>query len=188
MNLAENTKVKYKIKLLVTATVIINIILILLFISLSSGQSKSEEIFNCYLKESKINASDKLYISKETENSVNDGNIENNENSKTSKDSQNNENEELVKENYPTGEEKYYIKVNCEAQTVTIYEKDENGYYSVPTKVMLCSTGTNTPQTGIYKITSFKREWLALQGRSIWSILYTNYWRYIIPLSTIFRK
>lgn len=67
-------------------------------------------------------------------------------------------------EEYPTGNTRYYIKVNLETQTVNIYEKDESGRYSIPVKVMLCSTGTYTPKSGTYKITTYKKEWLDLQG------------------------
>ena len=74
------------------------------------------------------------------------------------------ENEENLEEIYPTGTTKCYIKVNCKSQTVNVYEKDENNKYSKPVKVMLCSTGVETPKTGVYKITSFKQEWLGLQG------------------------
>lgn len=74
------------------------------------------------------------------------------------------ENKENLEEIYPTGTTKYYIKVNCKSQTVNVYEKDENNKYSKPVKVMLCSTGVETPKTGVYKITSFKQEWLGLQG------------------------
>lgn len=74
------------------------------------------------------------------------------------------ENKENLEEIYPTGTTKYYIKVNCKSQTVNVYEKDENNKYSKPVKAMLCSTGVETPETGVYKITSFKQEWLGLQG------------------------
>lgn len=67
-------------------------------------------------------------------------------------------------ESYPTGNTKYYIKVNLKTQTVNIYEKDESDRYSIPVKTMLCSTGEYTPKSGTYKITTFKREWLELQG------------------------
>ena len=67
-------------------------------------------------------------------------------------------------ESYPTGNTKYYIKVNLKTQTVNIYEKDESNRYSKPVKTMLCSTGEYTPKSGTYKITTFKREWLDLQG------------------------
>lgn len=57
----------------------------------------------------------------------------------------------------------YYIKVNCKAQTVTIYTCDENGEYNIPIKSMLCSTGIATPNKGVYKTTN-KYEWRYLVG------------------------
>lgn len=39
----------------------------------------------------------------------------------------------------------YYIKVNKTQNCVTIYEKDENGEYTLPLKAMVCSTGSATP-------------------------------------------
>ena len=44
----------------------------------------------------------------------------------------------------------YYITVNVESNTVTIYTLDENGYYSIPCKAMICSTGPATPTSGVY--------------------------------------
>ena len=44
----------------------------------------------------------------------------------------------------------YYIKVNYTQNVVTIYQKDEEGNYIIPFKVMLCSCGTATPHSGIY--------------------------------------
>lgn len=48
----------------------------------------------------------------------------------------------------------YYIMVNRAQSTVTVYELDERGYYTVPVKAMICSTGRKghaTP-TGTYTI------------------------------------
>ena len=39
----------------------------------------------------------------------------------------------------------YLIKVNKKMCTVTIYEQDKKGKYTVPVKAMLCSTGAETP-------------------------------------------
>lgn len=47
---------------------------------------------------------------------------------------------------------KYYIKVNNQANVVTIYTKDSNGNYTVPYKAMICSIGTATPTGGVYTI------------------------------------
>lgn len=58
---------------------------------------------------------------------------------------------------------KYYIKVNNSANVVTVYTQDENGEYTVPVKVMVCSTGTATPKSGKYGIKG-RWEWLGLFG------------------------
>lgn len=46
---------------------------------------------------------------------------------------------------------KYYIKVNNQANTITIYTKDENGDYTVPVKAMVCSTGNASPKNAKYQ-------------------------------------
>ena len=57
----------------------------------------------------------------------------------------------------------YYIKVNVEANTVTIYCKDRDGNYTQPYMAMVCSVGTKTPQSGVFK-KGWKWEWLGLFG------------------------
>lgn len=61
-------------------------------------------------------------------------------------------------------EKPYYIKVNRQANCVTVYGKDESGAYTVPVKAMVCSVGQNgrTPK-GVFK-TSTKYAWRALYG------------------------
>ncbi|MBQ1956067.1 MAG: L,D-transpeptidase [Clostridia bacterium] len=59
----------------------------------------------------------------------------------------------------------YYIRVNNLANTVTVYAKDANGYHTRPIKVMVCSTGADTPQNSIYSLYGKgKWEWLPLFG------------------------
>ncbi len=60
----------------------------------------------------------------------------------------------------------YMIKVNRKQNVVTIYTVDEEGYYTVPYKVMVCSVGlgTRTPR-GSYKLQSERYEWRELVGR-----------------------
>lgn len=58
---------------------------------------------------------------------------------------------------------KYYIKVNNQQNVVTVYQQDTKGEYTVPVKVMICSIGTSTPKSGVYK-TSDKYTWRLLQG------------------------
>lgn len=57
----------------------------------------------------------------------------------------------------------YYIKVNTQANVVTIYKKDSEGKYTVPVKAMICSIGEATPLSGVYK-TSDKYTWRLLEG------------------------
>lgn len=57
----------------------------------------------------------------------------------------------------------YYIKVNTQANTVTIYTKDANGDYTVPVKAMVCSTGSATPKNAKYQ-TKGKWTWGLMFG------------------------
>lgn len=57
----------------------------------------------------------------------------------------------------------YYIKVNYEANVVTVYTKDSQGRYSVPSRAMLCSTGVDTPKSGVFDLYGTGRwQWLGL--------------------------
>ena len=58
----------------------------------------------------------------------------------------------------------YYIEVNCSAQVVTVYKKDENDEYTIPVRSMICSTGGSTPQSGVYKLPGRRSIWRALYG------------------------
>lgn len=78
----------------------------------------------------------------------------------------------------------YYIKVNRKQCTVTIYEKDEKGKYSIPVKAMLCSPGYDTP-LGTFK-TPEKYRWRLLMG-DVWGqyctrinqgVLFHSVWYY----------
>lgn len=79
---------------------------------------------------------------------------------------QNNENtvKNTTTNNNITSTTKYYIKVNNLANVVTIYTKDEKGEYTKPVKAMVCSTGTATPKSGKYKITTYRTLWNGLFG------------------------
>jgi len=62
-----------------------------------------------------------------------------------------------------TGTSQYYIRVNYTANCVTIFTKDDKGFYTKPYKAMICSSGKSTPKSGTYKI-SYKYRWLSLYG------------------------
>ena len=59
---------------------------------------------------------------------------------------------------------KYYVKINLAANVVNVYTKDSKGDYTVPVKGFICSTGTATPKSGVYKTTGYKKRWNHLQG------------------------
>lgn len=85
----------------------------------------------------------------------------------------------------------YLIKVNKQANCVTVYEKDSSGNYTVPIKAMVCSTGADTP-LGTYK-TPNKYRWWMLMG-DVWGqyctritggILFHSVWYYEKDPSTL---
>ena len=59
----------------------------------------------------------------------------------------------------------YWLKVNYTANTVTAYKKDENGNFTIPVRAMICSTGSATPRSGVYR-TPQKARWGLLIGNS----------------------
>ena len=63
----------------------------------------------------------------------------------------------------PPRQNGFYLKVNVEANTVTVYIADEEGNYTKPLSAMVCSTGTATPTSGFYRL-GWKAEWQALFG------------------------
>lgn len=79
----------------------------------------------------------------------------------------------------------YYIKVNYQAQTVTVYGLDENGEYTKPVTAFVCSTGTDTPRSGVYPLKA-KYRWVNLKGnvygqyssRIVGSILFHSVYYY----------
>ena len=63
----------------------------------------------------------------------------------------------------------YYIKVNYQANFVTVYKRATNGDLQ-PFKVMTCSTGEATPTSGIYTI----------QEKWVWGKLFGNVWGHYV--------
>ena len=68
------------------------------------------------------------------------------------------------KQSVSAAEQPYLIKVNRSFNTITVYEKDEKGAYTVPVKAMVCSVGTgNRTITGTFQ-TKGKYRWKLLMG------------------------
>lgn len=85
----------------------------------------------------------------------------------------------------------YYIKVNKQQNTVTVYERDKKGEYTIPVKSMVCSVGAATP-LGVFK-TPIKYRWKLLMGdvwgqystRIVGGILFHSVWYYKMDASTL---
>lgn len=67
----------------------------------------------------------------------------------------------------PSGSKRFYVKVNCQTNSVTIYERDDEGKYTIPYMAMICSSGLDAEGPdmatcmGEYTI-GYKWEWLDL--------------------------
>lgn len=98
-----------------------------------------------------------------TENKIEENTaIENNVSNNTANNETKNENK-----TNNSGTTKYKLEVNCTANVVNVYEKDENGNYTKCVKVMLCSTGSATPHSGTYSLKKYggaSWRWRALFG------------------------
>lgn len=65
-------------------------------------------------------------------------------------------------------EKSYLIKVNRYHNTITIYEKNENGKYNIPIKAMVCSVGRKGTET--------KKGTFQTQGKYRWKYLMGDVW------------
>lgn len=91
--------------------------------------------------------------------------VEKEESNQQSQQSQNNATG-ITENNITQNKNPYYLKVNYGANVVTVYTLDQNGNYTVPVKAMICSTGRETPKSGVYK-TPAKYRWCLLNG-NVW--------------------
>lgn len=167
-------KLKKEGKLLVILMILI-LIAVLLFIAINAimfndSNLQGNNLVN-NMKENIANKSKEENTIKVIIDNKDQGNNTNNENTTANNNQNNNQtNEENVANNdnkidTPSAQDKntYYIKINNQANVVTVYTKDSKGKYTVPVKAMLCSIGTATPKSGVYK-TSDMYKWRLLQG------------------------
>ena len=75
------------------------------------------------------------------------------------------EDEVIAQPQQPDNGQLYFLRVNCQTNTITVYTRDETGEYTVPYRAMICSTGANggTP-LGTYRLSGNRWEWLSLVG------------------------
>lgn len=171
-------KLKKEAKLLLILMILI-LIAVLLLIAISRivfNNSEENNLINS-MKESiseKKQESNTIKVvvdNKKEENTTNENtNTNTNENNNKTNENNNKTNEVNMTNNVVNegmvsleSKDKYYIKINNQANVVTVYTKDSKGKYTVPVKAMLCSIGTATPKSGVYK-TSDMYKWRLLQG------------------------
>ncbi len=140
--------------ILINIVLLIIAICVILFIKYRQSTNMVSNV-EPYIENNEI--TEENSITEETEN--NEENLEDENNAIEETPEENNQNNN----NTVSSTNQYYIKVNYQANTVTVYVKDENGNYTVPYKVMVCSTGSDTPTSGVYKI-SDKYTWRLLFG------------------------
>lgn len=166
--------IKNKKKMITTTSILISIILMIIIaitITVRKNINKTAETDGQAIEEANI---EKIEEEEETsENKISeeteplDENVIDENAIKESKVT----NEKQVKES----QNKYYVKVNNQANVVTIYTKDSEGNYTVPVKAMICSIGTATPKGGKYKLNGAKHRWHTLFGHTPGTYVYGQY-------------
>ena len=133
-----------------------------------NNQEIDENEFMLYEESIEIEENSKIYFKYELNNvySENPYLLEVNNINKSIPQNEGATEEELKKEKVEKVDNtaKYYIIVNYASNVVTIYGKDANGEYTVPVKAMVCSTGSATPTSGVYKLTNRRFRWRTLFG------------------------
>lgn len=163
----EKKRIMSKRSLIVISSIILLIGVTAIVLAVFSNKTKNVE----------VSAGENIQEEGKTEELEEETNIENiesienlNINEEVTTKTEDNKNTKNTNTNKATSEgPKYHIKVNTQANVVTVYTKDSNGEYTNAVKAMLCSSGVYTPPHSKYpktqyKITGNKYRWLGLQG------------------------
>lgn len=160
-NIKPETKSKEKLKVKLKKSlpyVFLSILILIICIIIFSNKTINEvDIYNDVSIYTDIDIYEALPTFNEIETE------ESTENTLDDVDEKEEDDEEEIKSETTSSKNKYYIKVNYNAQVVTIYTTDSDGDYTVPVKAMICSTGTYTPTSGTYNTTE-KYRWRTLFG------------------------
>lgn len=142
-------------------------------ISKEDQEEITEENYALYKDSIEIEANSKIYFKYELDGKYSKNpyileinNINKEEEAKEEPENEKATEEELKKEKVTSKDStaKYYVIVNYSSNVVTVYGKDANNNYTVPVKAMVCSTGRDTPRSGVYKLTTARYRWRALFG------------------------
>lgn len=169
-----SSKARRRLKILIILAIMILLYMPISTLEIMLGNSKSKSVTASVQKDednSQDNNEENIYgIILNSKNCIEDEEIiimnEDNCILEDFNDIEENENVENENESNTTNvnpSKKYYIAVNYKENVVTIYTYDQEGNYTIPVKAMICSTGTATPQSGVFEIKS-RWEWLGLKG------------------------
>lgn len=161
-----NKKKKIIIKIFIAAIILIltlGIFAGILIYKMVNTEKQNGNVNTLYIEESYNEETNNQIMTVELENQNTENVIDQNTENQTQNTNTNTVNK--PKKVDPT----YYIKVNNQANVVTIYKKDKSGKYTAPVKAMVCSIGTATPTSGVYSI-SDKYTWRLLERKCIWTI------------------
>ena len=183
---------KKKIKYLIIVIIIIFLVLISLFVYFESKKEsvtvsinnieyineidedeeekkdEKESVIIVFLDQKKYNKTKDDSFKKKTANIVKaiknkKKAIAHNQETQTDNETSNTQQNLVVEDEITINPDTYYIKVNYTANVVNIYNVYTDGKIADCIKAFVCSTGTSTPTSGVYKI-DYKYRWLALFG------------------------
>lgn len=129
--------------------------------NIAQKENEGENVIKVILDDSKKENEPNNDNNNQTQN--NDNNKDNPNSNEQGEENVNNKDNDNKVDTTKKDKNTYYIKINNKANVVTIYTKDSKGKYTVPVKAMLCSIGTATPKSGVYR-TSDMYTWRLLQG------------------------
>ncbi len=138
-------------------------------LQVSSAETIKKEVLEENIPEDVVNLEELTKVSEKTEaelKELNEKEVEKEVEKQKEQDKKENKDKKTTTTTKKQ-QNKYYIKVNYGAQVVNVYTYDKNGKYTKPVKAFVCSTGTETPRSGVYKIPR-KFEWCKMFG-GVWS-------------------
>lgn len=130
--------------------------------NIAQKEKEDENIIKVIIDNSKKDDETNNDNNNQTQNN-NDNNKDNPNSNEQGEENVNNKDNDNKTDTTKKDKNTYYIKINNKSNVVTIYTKDSKGKYTVPVKAMLCSIGTATPKSGVYR-TSDMYKWRLLQG------------------------
>lgn len=169
-----NNKAKKRLIILTAIAMLVIILILIVVISRITSQTSSnvgKQDNDTYKNNEEPDETQKP---EEQDNTLSDGKTDEKPNEDQPQEPNQSADNQDLQQQTKTGKEKYYIRVNNQANVVTIYKKDANGYYTIPYKAMVCSIGTATPESGTYK-TSDKYTWRKLFGHTEGTYVYGQY-------------